>query len=226
MSLAPCSLLLLEDQDWERAWLDDFKPMCFADRLWVCPTGIRPEHDQGVIMELDPGLAFGTGTHPTTAMCLEWLAQNDLCGQVLIDYGCGSGILGIAALLLGAKEIHGVDNDPQALQASGDNCEKNNLDRASFPLYLPGDFAKALSTGQLQPVDLVLANILAGPLISLAEYLAAMVKPQGRILLSGILQEQADEVMIAYEQWFSFEKPVFQGDWTRLSGMRKSSHKK
>ena len=224
LHLAPCTLLPLEDQDWERAWLADFKPMCFADHLWVCPTGMRPESDQGVIMELDPGLAFGTGTHPTTALCLEWLAQNELSGKTLIDYGCGSGILGIAALLLGAKTVYGVDNDPQALQASGDNCEKNKLDRDRFPLYLPGNFATALSNAQVQQVDIVLANILAGPLISLAQYLAAMALPEGKILLSGILREQAEDVMSAYEHWFTFDAPVFQGDWTRLSGKRNSCH--
>lgn len=225
LHLAPCTLLLMEDQDWERAWLDDFKPMCFADRLWVCPTGLRPaESNQGVIMELDPGLAFGTGTHPTTALCLEWLAQNELSDKTLIDYGCGSGILGIAALLLGAQKVYGVDNDPQALQASGDNCEKNSLDRDRFPLYLPGDFANALSSAKVHQVDIVLANILAGPLVSLAEYLAAMVLPEGKILLSGILREQAEEVMAAYGNWFTVDDPVFQGDWTRLSGTRNSSH--
>ena len=205
-------------------WLKDFKPICFGGRLWICPAGMPPESPDGVIMNLDPGLAFGTGSHPTTALCLEWLAEHDLETLSLVDYGCGSGILGIAALLLGADIVHGVDNDPQALVASRDNCTKNALAADRFPLYLPGDFAQDLAAARIQQVDIVLANILAGPLVSLAEYLAAMVKPGGMILLSGILREQAEEVSAAYENWFQVSDPVFQGDWTRLSGMRKSLH--
>ena len=196
--------------------------MQFGKTLWVCPNGMPPGNDEGVVMELDPGLAFGTGTHPTTAMCLEWLAEQNLQNQTLIDYGCGSGILGIAALLLGADIVHGIDNDSQALVATRDNCKKNALIEDRFPLYLPGDFARTLSTGDVQQVDTLLANILAGPLVSLAQYLAAMVKPEGSLLLSGILQEQADEVMTAYAQWVTFSNPVTQGDWTRLEGQRKS----
>ncbi len=220
LSLAPCSFSLVEDQDWERAWMDDYKPMCFADRLWVCPTGMTVNAGDAIIMELDPGLAFGTGTHPTTALCLEWLAQQNLAGKTLIDYGCGSGILGIAALLLGAERVQGVDNDAQALTATRDNCRKNDLDEARFPVYLPGDFAHALAGADIGAVDIVLANILAGPLVSLAEYLAAMTRRGGTIILSGILREQADDVIAAYGNWFSMEQPVFQDDWVRLSGRR------
>ncbi len=224
LNLSSCPLTHLEDQDWERAWLDDFQPMCFADHLWVCPTGMKPDTDNEnrVIMELDPGLAFGTGTHPTTAMCLEWLAANNVGNKDLIDYGCGSGILGIAALLLGADKVYGIDNDPQALQATSDNCKKNSLPQTRFELYLPGDFANALRLEKLQQVDIVLANILAGPLVNLAEYLTAMLKPQGIIVLSGILREQAVEVMSAYEKWVSFSPPLYQGDWVRLDGRRKA----
>ena len=222
LNLSSSALTHLEDQDWERAWLDDFQPMCFANHLWVCPTGMKPDTENAVIMELDPGLAFGTGTHPTTAMCLEWLAANDVANKDLIDYGCGSGILGIAALLLGADRVYGVDNDPQALQATSDNCKKNSLSQSRFMLYLPGDFANALRHEELQQVDIVLANILAGPLVNLAEYLTAMIKPGGIILLSGILREQAEEVMSAYEKWISFSPPLYQGDWVRLDGIRKT----
>jgi len=221
-SLATRHYSLLEDQDWERAWLKDFKPVCFGGKLWVCPADLQPPASDGVIMKLDPGLAFGTGSHPTTALCLHWLAEQKLEKLSLIDYGCGSGILGIAALLLGADIVHGVDNDPQALTATQDNCSKNTVDHAHFPLYLPGDFAHALTTGKVQQVDIVVANILAGPLVSLAQYLSAMVKPEGQILLSGILREQAQEVMAAYANWFSFSEPAFQGDWSRLTGLRKS----
>lgn len=222
LSLVPCSLSHLEDQDWERAWMTDYKPMRFGGRLWVCPTGMSVEAHGGVIMELDPGLAFGTGTHPTTALCLDWLAGHDLDGLDLIDYGCGSGILGIAALLLGARQVTGVDNDPQALTASRDNCAKNAIAAERFPLYLPGDFAHALAAGERGAADIVLANILAGPLVSLAGYLAAMTRPGGTILLSGILREQADEVVTAYANWFSVKDPVYQDDWVRLEGTREA----
>ncbi len=220
LSLAPCTLSLLEDQDWERAWLDDYQPMCFADKLWVVPSGLTADTGDGVVMELDPGLAFGTGTHPTTAMCLDWLARADLAGKQVIDYGCGSGILGIAALLLGAEQVHGVDNDPQALTATQDNCEKNHIDRGRFPAWLPKAFAEGLASGDIAATDIVIANILAGPLVSLAQYLAAMTKPGGTLLLSGILREQAHEVMAAYAPWFTFTDPVYQEDWTRLEGKR------
>ena len=175
-------------------------------------------------MELDPGLAFGTGTHPTTALCLEWLAQHDLAGKTLIDYGCGSGILGIAALLLGADKVYGVDNDPQALTATRDNCVKNAIAETRFPVSLPNDFAGQLAAGTLAPVDIVLANILAGPLVSLARYLAAMTRPGGTILLSGILREQAGMVSNAYRPWFDLEEPEFRDDWTRLTGLRNARH--
>jgi len=223
LSLSSCLLSLIEDQDWERAWMDDFKPMGFGDNsLWVCPTGMTPESPGGVIMNLDPGLAFGSGTHPTTSLCLEWLAENKPEGLSLVDYGCGSGILGIAALLLDADIVYGVDNDPQALLASLDNCEKNAIAAEKFPLFLPGDYAQALSSGEVTQVDIVLANILAGPLVKLSEYLGAMAKPDGRILLSGILREQANEVMSAYSRWFEFNEPAIQGDWIRLDGHRKN----
>jgi len=222
LSLTSFLLAPVKDQDWERVWLKDFKPVQFGETLWVCPNGMAPGTNEGVVMELDPGLAFGTGTHPTTAMCLEWLAEQNLQNLSLIDYGCGSGILGIAALLLGADIVHGVDNDPQALSATRDNCKKNAIVEEKFPLYLPGDFARTLSEGDVQQVDTLLANILAGPLVSLAQYLAAMVKPESSLLLSGILREQADEVMAAYGPWFTFTEPVIQDDWTRLEGKRKS----
>lgn len=224
LPLASCHFSLLDDQDWERAWLADYKPLCFAGKLWVCPTGMTADTGDGVVMDLDPGLAFGTGTHPTTALCLEWLAQHNLAGLTLIDYGCGSGILGIAALLLGADKVYAVDNDPQALTASRDNGNKNDLAPDTFPVYLPRDFATALANRTATAADIVIANILAGPLVSLAEYLAAMTRPNGTILLSGILREQADEVMAAYAPWFRFSEPVFQGDWTRLAGQRDAGH--
>jgi len=222
--LTACTLITVEDQDWERAWMDDFRPMEFGDgKLVVCPTGMHIDHGNAVIMELDPGLAFGTGTHPTTALCLDWLAENPPTGKTLIDYGCGSGILGIAALLLGGTVVYGVDNDPQALTATRDNLRKNNLPETQFPLYLPGDFAQALAAGSVGQADIMLANILAGPLVSLAQYLSAMTQEGGTIMLSGILAEQASEVMAAYAPWFTFSEPLISEGWVRLTGERKIS---
>jgi ribosomal protein L11 methyltransferase len=200
---------LIQDQAWERAWMEHFQPMQFAGKLWVCPSGQEVHEPGQVCMTLDPGLAFGTGTHPTTALCLEWLAGHDLKDKVMIDYGCGSGILAVAALLLGAQHAHGVDIDPQALTATEYNAEKNQvLDRISY--YLPEQFV-------IEPAEIVVANILAKPLIELAEPIAALVKPGGKLILSGILNEQAESVAEAYRaQGLLVAAPVSQEDWCRL----------
>jgi ribosomal protein L11 methyltransferase len=200
---------VLLDQVWERAWMEHFKPMKFADRLWVCPSGQEQNEPGSVCMTLDPGLAFGTGTHPTTALCLEWLASHDLQGKVVVDYGCGSGILGVAALLLGASYVHAVDIDPQALTASQYNAEKNQVqDRISY--YLPQQFVPLQA-------DVVLANILAQPLIELSSAIASLVKPGGQLVLSGILKQQAASVADAYrEQRMTVAFPVVHEDWCRL----------
>ena len=211
---------LLEDQAWERSWIENFKPMSFGDRLSIYPSWTEAPESGGVIMKLDPGLAFGTGTHPTTALCLNWLDQQNLDQLTLVDYGCGSGILGIAALLLGAVKVYGVDNDPQALQATHDNCDKNQLDKTKFPVLLPTDFVAEINRKTIAPCDLLLANILAGPLISLARYLGALVKPGGQILLSGILEEQSDAVLEAYQNDFTLSPPVIQDGWVRIDGRR------
>jgi ribosomal protein L11 methyltransferase len=243
---------VLPEQDWVRAWLDDFKPMRFGQRLWVCPSWwlnqnkpadadnwapsatdaqawsekhqdllLAMQQDDQVVLQLDPGLAFGTGTHPTTSLCLQWLDAQALAGTRLVDFGCGSGILGIAALLLGASEVLGVDNDPQALTATIDNCHKNQLDPARFPLYLPPAFAKLQSAADFAPVDGVMANILAGTLIELVAQLAALVRPSGWLLLSGILHTQSDSVIAAFTPWFSHFEVVQEGDWVRISSIRK-----
>ncbi|PPD32823.1 MAG: 50S ribosomal protein L11 methyltransferase [Methylomonas sp.] len=200
---------LIQDQAWERAWMEHFQPMQFAGKLWVCPSGQEVHEPNQVCMTLDPGLAFGTGTHPTTALCLEWLAGHDLTDKVVIDYGCGSGILAVAALLLAAKHAHGVDIDPQALTATEYNAEKNQvLGRISY--YLPEQFS-------VQPADIVVANILAKPLIELAEPITALVKPGGQLILSGILNEQAESVAQAYQaQGLNVAAPVSREDWCRL----------
>ncbi|WP_347985716.1 50S ribosomal protein L11 methyltransferase [Methylomonas sp. AM2-LC] len=205
---------VLLDQDWERAWMEHFHAMKFADKLWVCPTG-QEQHEAGTVcMTLDPGLAFGTGTHPTTALCLEWLAQHDMQGKVMIDYGCGSGILGVAALLLGAQHVHAIDIDPQAITASRYNAEKNHVE-AAIDYYLPAQFTP-------MTVDVVVANILAKPLIELSESIAALVKVGGNLILSGILKQQAAAVVEAYIQLgFSFSETVTQEDWCRLDAIKR-----
>jgi ribosomal protein L11 methyltransferase len=203
----------IADEDWERAWMDQFKPMPFGRRLWIYPWNIEPPVDDSVIVRLDPGLAFGSGTHPTTALCLEWLDSLELAGKRVIDFGCGSGILAIAALKLGAAVAVGVDNDPQALTASADNAERNDVgDRLA--LFLPEDFAG-------EPADVFVANILAGPLGELAPTFAAAAKPGAPFAISGILQGQQDELLARYAEWFDALRVDTREDWVRISGYRR-----
>ncbi len=203
----------IADQAWERAWMEFYKPMKFADKLWVCPTGQEQLEPHTVCLTLDPGLAFGTGTHPTTALCLEWLASHDLTDKTLIDYGCGSGILAVAALLLGAKQADAVDIDPQALTATQDNALKNKVqDRVHT--YLPEQFVP-------MPCAVVVANILAKPLIDLAKPIAQLVQTGGHLILSGILAEQTESVLEAYRPYIDFEPAVQQEDWIRLAGIKR-----
>ncbi len=203
----------IEDQAWERAWMEFYHPMKFANRLWVCPTDQEQREEGTVCLTLDPGLAFGTGTHPTTALCLEWLASNDLTNKTVIDYGCGSGILAVAAILLGAKEAHAIDIDPQALTATRDNALKNNVSD-KIHCYLPENFTPFKA-------DVVLANILAKPLIDLSESICGLVIEKGNLVLSGILAEQADSVVDAYVEKIDFAPRVQQEDWMRLNGHKK-----
>ncbi|MES9968927.1 MAG: 50S ribosomal protein L11 methyltransferase [Candidatus Thiodiazotropha sp.] len=202
----------IEDRIWERVWLDHFKPMSFGRRLWVCPAGESIEQQDAVVIQLDPGLAFGTGTHPTTALCLEWLDAQALEGKTIIDYGCGSGILAIAALKLGAASAVALDYDPQALIASRDNAEKNAVS-SRLTTCLPDD----LPQGRY---DLLVANILADPLIQLAPTLARLIRPGGHFALSGILAEQESALMQAYQSFAAMERPKQQQDWLLLSGTR------
>lgn len=205
----------LEDRDWERAWLDDFKPMLFGKQLCICPTAFEPQAGRTNIM-LDPGLAFGTGTHPTTRLCLEWLDANaqQVKGKQVLDYGCGSGILAIAAGLLGAQRLDGVDIDPQALTATQANSERNQVQQ-QIHTFLPEQFKPE------QQYDVLLANILANPLIGLAPTLCGYLKPQAPIVLSGILQEQADEVVAAYAPYIDFAPTQTHEGWVCLSGTRR-----
>lgn len=200
------------DQEWERVWMEYYQPMKFADRLWVCPTDQEQREPGTVCLTLDPGLAFGTGTHPTTALCLEWLASHDLAGKTVIDYGCGSGILAVAAVLLGADKAHAVDIDPQAITATQSNALKNNVQN-KIACYLPEQFTPFQA-------DIVLANILAKPLIDMAEQIAGLVAQGGQLVLSGILHEQAESVMDAYRPYIEFDAPVQQEDWMRLEGRK------
>jgi ribosomal protein L11 methyltransferase len=204
----------IEDQDWERSWMDGFQPMRFGQRLWIVPSWHAAPEPDAVNLLLDPGLAFGTGTHPTTALCLEWLDAQKLEGCDVLDFGCGSGILAIAALLLGAPQAVGTDIDPQALEASRDNAGRNGIDPARFPVYLPADLPQ-------QPADVVVANILAGPLVSLAPQIGALVKPGGRLALSGILAEQAEEVRAAYTGAFDLDPTAEKDGWVRISGVKR-----
>lgn len=204
---------LIEDQEWERAWMEFYKPMKFADKLWVCPTDQEQYESGTVCLTLDPGLAFGTGTHPTTALCLEWLASHDLTGKTVIDYGCGSGILAVAAILLGAKKAHAVDIDSQAITATESNALKNQV-QDKIVCYLPEQFTPFQA-------DVVLANILAKPLIDMAEQISNLVAPGNHLVLSGILHEQAESVMNAYQQYIIFSPPVQQEDWIRLEGIKR-----
>ena len=200
------------DQQWERTWLDRFQPMQFGAGLWIVPGESEAPASATHILRLDPGLAFGTGTHPTTHLCLEWIDSHDFTGQRVIDYGCGSGVLGIAAAIKGAASVVCVDNDPQALTATDDNAERNNVQKVINSM-LPGEFST-------QRADVVLANILAAPLIELAPRLAGAVNAGGALVLSGILEEQAEEVRAAYLADFpGMEVRVLDG-WVLLTGTR------
>lgn len=207
---------LVEDKDWEREWMQHYHPIQCGPRLWICPSWLAPPDPQAVNLLLDPGLAFGTGTHPTTFMCLQWLDEQNLTGQTVIDYGCGSGILGIASLLLGAKRALGVDIDPQALLATQDNAGRNGLAAERFPVYYP-------SQAPAEPADVVLANILAGPLVELAPALNDLLVAGGRLCLSGILASQAQAVQRAYGAFIEFDPVRNKDEWVCLTGRKVSS---
>jgi ribosomal protein L11 methyltransferase len=202
----------LADQPWERAWMQHFAPMQFGQRVWICPSWCAPPDPHAVNIFMDPGLAFGTGTHPTTALCLEWLDAHPPAELTVIDYGCGSGILAVAAALLGARRVIAVDHDPQALLATRENAQRNGV-AERVETYLP-EHAPALLA------DALIANILANPLRELATHFAHLVKCGGRLTLSGILAEQADEVTETYHGNFTIFPPVIQQGWVRLDGTR------
>ena len=204
----------LEDKDWERAWMDSFHPMQFGQRLWIVPSWRQPPEPDAVNLLLDPGLAFGTGTHPTTSLCLQWLDGADLTDKSVLDYGCGSGILAIAAVLLGAKQVTAIDIDPQALTATLDNMQRNNIAEHLIERGQP-----ELAEGKTY--NLVVANILAGPLKQLAPSIASKVSEEGELVLSGLLAEQAEEISQVYEKWFTMKPAIIEGDWIRLEGIKR-----
>jgi ribosomal protein L11 methyltransferase len=215
-SLTPPVIEPIPDRAWERVWLDDFRPRCFGRRLWICPHGQPAGATDAVVVHLDPGLAFGTGHHPTTALCLEWLDAEDLTGTTLLDYGCGSGILGIAALKLGAAAVIAVDHDPQALEATRENALANGV-AADLTACLPAGLAERADR---LPVDRVVANILAGPLIELAPVLLDALRPGGRLALSGVLAGQAEGVTAAYAPRLCTDPVRLCEDWALIAGTR------
>jgi len=204
------------DQEWTRAWMDTYQPMQFGRRLWIYPWNIEPPADLGddaIVVRLDPGLAFGTGTHPTTALCLEWLDGSDLAGKTVVDFGCGSGVLAIAALKLGAARAIGVDNDAQALTASRDNAQRNGVSQV-IDLYTPDELPSCHA-------ELMVANILAGPLHDLAPQFAARLQVHGALAISGILAGQEAELLVRYGEWFEHLQVATRGDWVRITGVRR-----
>ncbi|STY30522.1 ribosomal protein L11 methyltransferase [Legionella wadsworthii] len=209
-----CTLEILEDRDWERAWMDDFKPQRFGQNLWICPTWSIPPEPNAVNLILDPGLAFGTGTHPTTSLCLSWLEQADLKNKSLVDYGCGSGILSLAALKLGAADVHAVDIDQQALQATQNNARLNGLDEKTLTISMPDVL--------VSPADLIIANILLAPLMNLKDRFKQLLNPDALLVVSGILEEQASSLIETYASVFNMVHQENLQGWTLLVFAHKS----
>jgi ribosomal protein L11 methyltransferase len=201
----------VDDEDWVRLTQSQFTPIRISDRLWIVPTWCEPPEPGAIILRLDPGLAFGTGSHPTTRLCLGWLDRHLPAGATVIDYGCGSGILAVAAALLGAGRVVGIDIDPQAVTASRDNAIANGV---------TAEFHDARPVA-LAPADVVVANILANPLRVLAPLLIGLMKPGGHIVLSGILEGQADAVIDAYSPAVVFDEPMREDGWICLQGIRR-----
>jgi ribosomal protein L11 methyltransferase len=212
-----CSTEQLADKNWTRAWMDHYHAMQFGERLWVCPLHLEPPEPDAINLRLDPGLAFGTGTHPTTSLCLRWLDRNIKTQNSLLDFGCGSGILAIAAIMLGVDHADGVDIDPQALIATHSNAENNQVNE-KINSFLPADFQRQHTDTRY---DVVVANILSGPLAELAATLAGHTRKHGHIVLSGILREQAESVINAYKDFFEMDAPVFEEDWVLLHGIKR-----
>ena len=215
-------LTAVADKDWEREWMSHYHPIECANDLWIVPNWLTPPKPEATNIIMDPGLAFGTGYHATTRLCLDWLTEQDLTDKVVIDYGCGSGILGVAALLLGAKHVYAVDIDPQAVLATNQNAARNNVE-GQLQAFLPDDFRAFCAEQQVSAVNVIVANILAKPLISLAPYFATLIAHKGRIVLAGLIESQTQQVSDAYSPYFALDAKhayTAQEDqhWQRLSG--------
>ena len=214
---APAAAVPVADREWTRVWEDQFHPLQMGERLWICPSWTPPPNPEAINILLDPGLAFGTGTHPTTAMCLRALDADLPPSKRVVDYGCGSGIVGIAAARLGATAVLGVDNDPQAITASRDNARRNEVPDAAFPVVLPQD--DLVGTWR-ESADWVVANILAGPLVALAPVLTSLMTPGGRLLLAGLLADQAEAIIEAYAPEVALSVADQQEEWVLLGGLK------
>ena len=205
----------IEDQEWERCWMKDFLPLQFGKNLWICPTSQTPPYPEATNIMLDPGLAFGSGSHPSTSLCLRWLEQAFLKNTEVIDYGCGSGVLSIAAVLLGANKVRAVDNDLQAIAATRDNSFQNSIPEGIITTCLPEDLPE-------EQVDILISNILAEPLLDLAVTFSRLVKPGGKVVLSGLLENQIMGLISCYKQWFDISEAVVDNGWGLLTGIRKA----
>lgn len=213
----------VDDKDWEREWMKHYQPIECANNLWIVPKWLTPPNPNAINILMDPGLAFGTGYHATTRLCIDWLTEQNLDGKVVIDYGCGSGILAIVALKLGAKAVYAVDIDPQAVLATNQNAERNDVAHA-LQAFLPQDFEAFLQQNPLQ-ADMITANILAKPLIQFAPYFASLLKVNGQIVLAGLIENQVDDVKNAYNPFFDMDNDFTfssheERHWHRLSGKK------
>ncbi len=221
-NIPPYELVPLENEDWERTWMTRFKPMRFGENVWICPTWETPPDPDAINLILDPGMAFGTGTHETTSLCLTWLANNQasIKNKNVIDYGCGSGILAIAAARLGAESVWAVDIEQQALDSTKENA-RSNLVLGKLSISSP-NLELQLDGGNNIKAELLIANILANPLIKLASLFADYSLPGGKIILSGILQEQVPQILDAYQLFYSFTVPQYKNEWSLLEGTRRT----
>lgn len=214
---APIRSEFLEDQVWERTWMDYYEPIQIGEKFWIVPEWLTPPEADAINIKLDPGLAFGTGNHASTFLCLQWLGKTDLKDKIVIDFGCGSGILAVAALLLGAKKVYATDIDPQAVLATRQNAELNGVLDGLY-VDLPEAFNQAFKSKQ---ADVLVANILAGPLMALAENFSQLVKPQAEFALAGVIEEQVEDVSQVYSQYFKIlQVEQREEHWCRISGKR------
>lgn len=219
MPNAPSRYEFLEDQEWERTWMDAYEPIQIDEKYWIVPEWMEAPEADAVNIKLDPGLAFGTGNHASTFLCLQWLGKTDLKDKIVIDYGCGSGILGVAALLLGAKKVYATDIDPQAVLATKQNAELNGVLEHLY-VGLPEEFNLELKN---QKVDVFVANILASPLMALASEFSTLIKSEGEFALAGILEEQVADVSAVYSEFFDILKvETREEQWCRISGKRQN----